>query len=319
VTVTRSAFESVHIDPPPGDEQHDLLFSAADLARRIPNLTHLSLIVDGDRTFSIDQTDTDKKKRKQARLAAQGVAVSCLDLHDKLQLARTGALVRLVMETPAGAALAYTIPRRGHLVGFCLRDPHLPADPSLAVAPEVQEADRALAGLAAEARELFELSDQNPGGFQPIAPGAALRPPAGSPVVTGNAHARLLSICREAIDERLQYVLYASNDGTAFAVDCFGGLDLPDTHGDTSPARLRRVYWGFHTDLDGDLRDLRRLVYPVLGRSARAVVLDVEDGVVITRWLSGGRQVIGVTLVQAYVASVEDRFAELCGRLEEAG
>ena len=243
----------------------------------------------------------------------------CLDLHDKLQLARTGALVRLVLETPAGAALAYTIPRRGHLIGFCLRDPHLPAGPSLAVAPEVQEADRALAGLAAEARELFELTDQNPGGFQPITPSAALRPPTGSPVVTGNAHARLLSICREAIDERLQYVLYASNDGTAFAVDCFGGLDLPDTHGDTSPARLRRVYWGFHTDLDGDLRDLRRLVYPVLGRSARAVVLDVEDGVVITRWLSGGRQVIGVTLAQACVASVEDRFAELCGRLEEAG
>ncbi|MEV4624486.1 hypothetical protein AB0J74_37985 [Asanoa sp. NPDC049573] len=317
--MTLSAFESVHIDPPLGDEQHELLFSAADLARRIPNLTHLSLIVDGDRRFSIDQTDVDGRGRKQARLAAQGVVGSCLDLHDKLQLARTGALLRLVLETSAGAVLAYTIPRRGHLIGFCLRDQRLAGDLSFAVSPEVQEVDRALAGLAAEARELFELSDQNPGGFQPIAPSASLRPPVGSPVVTGNAPAGLLSICRESVDERLQYVLYQGNDGTAFAVDCFGGLELPETHGDTSPARLRRVYWGFHTDLEGDLRDLRRLVYPVLGRGARAVVLNIEDGAVITRWLGDGRQVLGVTLVQAYVASVEDRFAELCGRLTEVG
>ncbi|MDG4821729.1 hypothetical protein O7635_07665 [Asanoa sp. WMMD1127] len=309
------AFAGVHIDPPPVDDFHDLLFSSAELARRIPNVTHLSLVADGDLAFSIDQFEIDPVRRRQARIAVQGVVGSCLDLHDKLQVARTGALIRLVLETPRGAVLAYAIPGRGYLAGFCLRDQ--PAEPTVTVAPEVQEADRALAGLVSEARELFGLEDQNPGGFQPIPAGVELRPPTGQPVITGTGAAEVLEVCRAAVDERLQYVLYQGGDGTACAVDCFGGLAQLETHGDTTPARLRRVYWGFHTDLDGDLRDLRRLVYPVLGRSAKSVVLDVEDGVVMNRWLGGGRQLLGVTLTQSYVASVEDRFAELSARLAD--
>jgi hypothetical protein len=292
-----------------------LLDRCTAIVDEVSSVTHLSVVADGDWRFSVDRGESAERVNR-TRIVAQGVVSRFLDLHDRLQPARTGALIRLVLETPRGALLVYALPSRTHLIGFSLRGPEHTVDAAAnGSAPETQQADRALAAAADQARSASALSSQNPGGWRS---GASAEPPAAigtEPVVTGIVDERVLPLCRDSVDQNLQYVLYLGAGEHVFALDHFDGL-APLLPGDTSAALLRRVYRGLEEYLDSDLRDLRRLVYPVLGRAARTIVLDVENGAVMVRWLSGGRRAVGVTVAQDAVRTAESRFAELGRKLD---
>ncbi|GIH15080.1 hypothetical protein [Rugosimonospora africana] len=283
-------------------EQEDSLRESCEaLLGQVPDLVHLSLIMDGEHRFSVDRENSAEIR---ARLAAEAAVHAFLQIHEALQVARTGALIRLLLHTSRGALLAYTVPGRGHLIGFSFGTRRA----------EIDEADRALSDLASTARELAMLTLQNPGGWLTPSPDEPIEPPRTEPVITGIVDERVLEACEASVNEVLQYVLYLGTGGRVFAVDHFD-LFEPTTDGSTSPGRRRRVYRSLADDLQTDLRELRRRVSPVLGRAAHTAVLDVEHGAVLVRWLPGERQLMGVTVHQEQVHTAERMFAELGDRL----
>ena len=289
-------------DHPQLHEQENLLRESCDtLLAQVPGMAHLSLVMDGEHRFSVDRENGGPTR---ARLAAEAAVHTFLQMHEALQVARTGALIRLLLRTTRGALLAYTVPGRGHLVGF-----------SLATEPaDVDAADLALSQLASQARELASLTLQNPGGWLTASPYEPIEPPRAKPIATGIVDERVLEACEASVNEALQYVLYVGAGGRAFAVDHFDLLE-PTTDDRASPGRRRRVYRGLADDLQTELRDLRRRVAPVLGRAAHTAVLDVEHGAVLVRWLPGERQLVGVTVNQEHVHTAERMFADLGDRL----
>lgn len=272
------------------DLEESLRASCQALVDRTPALTHLSLVTDGERRFTVTNGGQTSPRHD---LVIEALVNTYIELHHALQVVRTGALIRLNVHTPNGAALIYTVPRSGHLVGICLS-----ADTAVRA-----EADRVIADLATRTREQARLGAQNPGGWLTTDTGLRAPTAAAEPVVTGTGNRAVVNICRASVNEVLQYVLYVGDDGRSFAVDQFDS------------ARHRRDYRALGDDLEAELRDLRREIFPLLGRGASTAVLDVEQGVVMMRWLPGNRRLFGVTLVQDYVNTAERMFVDLAAAL----
>jgi hypothetical protein len=302
---------------PPAQADSPLLEPTSELLRQTPHLVHMSLVVRGDRAFSIDYGGPDVAEARG--VIAQGVVGSFRELNSELQLAPTGALTRLVLETSLGAVFAYSLAKQSHLIGFFVREGAFPTGAiARGAASEIREVDRAIAALTEQARDSYLADGRDLAEVVDAAHSGTVASPAEEIVVTGTADARITPLCRRSIDEYLHYVFYAGSETVAFGVDGFERLQLPRVYVDTSPARLRRIYRGVGTDLEGDLRDLRRLIYPVIGRGSHSIILGLEYGALAMRWLSSHRLLLGLTLLPDRSADFEERFAGLASIVERA-
>ncbi|MEU6152752.1 hypothetical protein ABZ816_22420 [Actinosynnema sp. NPDC047251] len=256
-------------------------------------------------------TRRDELKRLGRHLTFQANA-----LDRALQEVRTGRLIRTVLHTEEGALFCDSVVPAEHVVGLVLD--HAGTGP-LFGHPAVDEADRAVAGLATVLRSELSLGSLNPGGWETFGevvplPGAGAR----EPFVTAGEGA--LAQCVEAarVDD-LHVVAHVAGGDVLAMVDHLADPALGPYFKEVSVEARRRFYLGFLRELGEVATRLNRAVRPVVGGLLVRAVLDVEMGAVYYYRLGPGEYVAGVTIDQSRVAEADDRMSSLADRLTPSG
>lgn len=224
-----------------------------------------------------------------------------------LEDVQTGNLLRLVVEGEHGAVYCLAIQRKRHLVGLLTGDG----------SPEaVDAADRVMVRLVDAVRSGIGLNSQNAAG---LATEATEDEATGLPkerVDGRNAPVTMIHgsdtdpwlrdlLLGVVATDSLQWVALVRGREVRVAVDCFADGRMDDYFVLIGQDARRR----FYTDLAGSgcllMNRVSRIVRPVVGGPVRRVVLDVEEGTVVLHRLDAHEHLVGVTLDQERVATVE--------------
>ncbi len=237
-----------------------------------------------------------------------------------LQAARTGGLIRTVLQTEHAGVICQSVVPRENVVGLSLdRSPADTPDLLLTEAPEVRGADLALSGLVDELRALISLPSLNPGGWAPAA--LAVAQPSTEPKVTeprvwradADADHAVLDACLAAVrPEDLHFVGYCAGGELRASVDQLGHPSLAPFFTQISVDARREFYRGFSQQFGPLVLKLNRLLAGLnpSGPLLR-VVLDVEQGAIFFYRLGTEEYLVGVTVAQARVSNADERMARL--------
>ncbi|GAA1297260.1 hypothetical protein [Saccharothrix xinjiangensis] len=255
-------------------------------------------------------------RREELKRLGRHLTFQVAALDRSLQEARTGRLIRVVLHTEEGALFCDSVVPTQHVVGLVLD--HAGAGPLLGH-PAVDEADRAVAGLATRLRAELSLGSLNPGGWETADRAAAL--PAESDV---EPHVSVgegaLTPCLSAVRARDLHVVAHVVDGEVRAmVDCLGDPSLAPFFKQVTVEARQRFYQGFVPELGALATKLNRAVAPVVGGRLVRLVLDVEMGAVYYYRQRAGEYLVGVTIDQSRVGPAESRMSALSAELTPPG
>lgn len=273
----------------------------------------------GDPPPSPDALPGTTRRDELKRLGRQlGFTVTTLDR--TLQEARTGRLIRTVVQTEEGAVFCDSVVPSENVVGLVVdrSATEHPVTP-LALAPDLRAADRAVAELASTLRAQVRLPSLNPGGWESADPVEPL-PSIGSepaPFTTvlaapGADTDRLLSACVRAVrPEDLHLVAYCSQGELPVMVDHLDHPSLSPFFTQIAVETRRRFYQGFSRELGAMAHRLNRTTSTALGGVLVRLVLDIEMGAIYYYRLGPGDYLVGVTIDQNRVSGADDRMAAL--------
>ncbi|MFT7838906.1 hypothetical protein Q5530_22425 [Saccharothrix sp. BKS2] len=255
-------------------------------------------------------------RREDLKRLGRHLTFQASALDRSLQEVRTGRLIRLVLHTEEGALFCDSVVPTEHVVGLVLD--HAGAGP-LFGHPAVDEADRAVAGLATRLRAELSLGSLNPGGWEGAGAVAALpaRDEAEPHVTVGEEPP---ASCLSAVRVRDLHVVAHVVDGEVRAlVDCLGDVSLAPFFKQVTVEARRRFYQGFLPELGALATRLNRAVAPVVGGLLVRLVLDVEMGAVYYYRQRAGEYLVGVTIDQSRVSSADARMSGLSAELTPSG
>lgn len=236
-----------------------------------------------------------------------------------LAAARTGGLIRTVLQTEHAGVICQSVVPRENVVGLSLdRSPADLPDLLLTEAPDVRGADLALSVLVDELRALISLPSLNPGGWASAAEPAALAvaQPATEPEVwlaDAGADRAVLDACLDAArPEDVHFVAYCAGGELLASVDHFDHPSLAPFFTQISVGARREFYRAFTQQFGPLVLKLNRLLAGLTpsGPLLR-VVVDVELGAIFFYRLGTEEYLVGVTVAQARVGSADERMARL--------
>ncbi|MFD1151389.1 hypothetical protein [Saccharothrix hoggarensis] len=263
-------------------------------------------------------------RREELKRLGRHLTFQVATLDRALQEVRTGRLIRTVLHTEEGALFCDSVVPTEHVVGLVLD--HTGAGP-LAGHPAVDEADRAVAGLATRLRGQLRLGSLNPGGWEsaedvvPLAVAGDSRP---HPTAAEEPHVSVgeepLTACLAAVRAQdLHLVAHVAGGEVRSLVDCLGDPSLAPFFRQITVEARRRFYHGFVQELGALATKLNRAVNPVMGGLVARLVLDVEMGAVYYYRLRAGEYLVGVTIDQSRVRAADDRMSALAAELTPIG
>jgi len=259
-------------------------------------------------------------RRDELKRLGRQLGFTVANLDRSLQEARTGRLIRTVVQTEDGAVFCDTVVPSENVVGLVVdrsatEHPEVP----LASAPDVRAADRAVAELASTLRAQVRLPSLNPGGWEAADLVEPIRSigSAPEPVTTvlagpGEDTDRLVNACtRAASPEDLHLVAYCSQGELPVMVDHLDHPSLSPFFTQIAVETRRRFYQGFSRELGALAHRLNRTTSTALGGVLVRLVLDVEMGAIYFYRLGPGDYLVGVTIDQNRVSAADDRMAAL--------
>ncbi|MEV1117320.1 hypothetical protein AB0I91_19795 [Actinosynnema sp. NPDC049800] len=255
-------------------------------------------------------------RREELKRLGRHLTFQVATLDRALQEVRTGRLIRTVLHTEEGALFCDSVVPTEHVVGLVLD--HAGAGP-LFGHPAVDEADRAVAGLATRLRAQLSLGSLNPGGWESSADVAPLpvREVVSPHVTAGEGP---LTACLAAVrPEDLHLVAHVVGGEVRAMVDCLGDPSLAPFFKQVTVEARRRFYHGFVQELGALTTKLNRAVSPVVGGLMARLVLDVEMGAIYHYRLRAGEYLVGVTIDQSRVRAADDRMSALAAELTPIG
>ncbi|QQQ74562.1 hypothetical protein IOD16_25835 [Saccharothrix sp. 6-C] len=265
-------------------------------------------------------------RREELKRLGRHLTFQVATLDRTLQEVRTGRLIRTVLHTEEGALFCDSVVPTEHVVGLVLD--HTGAGPLLGH-PAVEEADRAVAGLATRLRAQLSLGSLNPGGWESAQDVAPL--PVGEEVVAhvtvgeeAGAHVTAgegpLTACLAAVRAQdLHLVAHVDGGEVRAMVDCLGDPSLAPFFKQVTVDARRRFYHGLAQEFGALTTKLNRAVNPVVGGLMARLVLDVEMGAIYYYRLRAGEYLVGVTIDQARVRAADDRMSALAEELTPIG
>jgi hypothetical protein len=269
--------------------------------------------------FGFDVLDGSDQDVEGAQWLGRQVSYEMNALNRVLQAARTGGLIRTVLQTERAGVICQSVVPRENVVGLSFDDsPTDEPDLLLTDAPEVRGADLALSGLVDELRALISLPSLNPGGWASAAEPTALAvtQQATEPEVwlaDAGADRAVLEACLVAArPEDLHFVGYCAGGELLATVDHLGHASLAPFFTQISVATRRAFYRGFSQQFGPLVLKLNRLLAGLRpsGLLLR-VVLDVELGAIYCYRLGTEEYLVGVTVAQARVSNADERMARL--------
>jgi hypothetical protein len=293
-------FRAAHFGP----DREDVVQSCRSAFVSDDALQFLAHFSTGVPDLSFDSLDDDAR-RTDLRRFSRSLSFTMSDLQGMLGELRTGVLIRLVLQTAAGAAVCASVVPMQHLVGIV----------SSPVTDDVRHADIAVAQLSTHLRRQLRLGSANPGGWETAHVAPPDLPVPDEPVVQKFAggergDAALHAVLSAVHPFDLQFVAYCEDDEVVFTVDEFHSM--PRTYSTlVAPADRRDLYRDFAGALGGRVRALNRSARRALGGLLQRVVLDVEEGAIFYQRLSSSTYVMGVTVVQEWVSLADDRLSQL--------
>ena len=315
------------------EEQAEHVGPEFDLARqacreaieRTPALHYLAHYSSGVFDFGIDALGDPGPepdalpggtRREELKRLGRHLTFQAATLDRALQETRTGRLIRTVLHTEEGALFCDSVVPTEHVVGLVLD--HAGAGP-LFGHPAVDEADRAVAGLATRLRAQLSLGSLNPGGWESAADVEPLPvwEDVGAHVTAGEGP---LTACLAAVRAQDLHLVAHVVDGEVRAmVDCLGDPSLAPFFRQITVDARRRFYHGFVQELGALATKLNRAVRPVVGGLMARLVLDVEMGAIYYYRLRSGEYLVGVTIDQSRVRAADDRMSALAEELTPPG
>ncbi|MFE2753577.1 hypothetical protein ACFXGA_16435 [Actinosynnema sp. NPDC059335] len=255
-------------------------------------------------------------RREELKRLGRHLTFQVATLDRALQEVRTGRLIRTVLHTDEGALFCDSVVPTEHVVGLVLD--HAGAGP-LFTHPAVEEADRAVSGLATRLRRQLSLGSLNPGGWESAADDEPLPVREGvRPHVTAGDGP--LTACLAAVRAQdLHLVAHVAGGEVRAMADCLGDPSLSPFFKQITVDARRRFYHGFAQELGALATRLNRAVNPVVGGLLERLVLDVEMGAVFYYRLRAGEYLVGVTIDQSRVRAADERMSALAEELTPIG
>ncbi|XVS62594.1 hypothetical protein ACQPYE_30650 [Actinosynnema sp. CA-299493] len=255
-------------------------------------------------------------RREELKRLGRHLTFQVATLDRALQEVRTGRLIRTVLHTEEGALFCDSVVPTEHVVGLVLD--HSGAGP-LFGHPAVDEADRAVAGLATRLRAQLSLGSLNPGGWESAVDVKPLPvvEEVGAHVTAGEGP---LTACLAAVRAQdLHLVAHVAGGEVRAMVDCLGDPSLAPFFKQVTVDARRRFYHGFAQELGAVTTKLNRAVSPVVGGLMERLVIDVEMGAIYYYRLRAGEYLVGVTIDQSRVPVADDRMSALAEELTPLG
>jgi hypothetical protein len=291
-------------------------------------------------TLAIDRiSDGEEDRRRSAyRRIARSVADEMRALDRGLQHFRTGPLIRLVLQGPAGAVFAdsvlldeFVMAAIGPAGGGAEHDLALPRMEG------VRRVDRAVTRLVDQIRDIVGQPSQNLGGWETsslIEPTslppdeAPVPPPEADPkdfrraaqVPAQDLREQLmradaensLALCRKAVlDGSLHYIAMFRGMEQLLEVDAFEGREVKLFLTRIAPQTRRELYREFGREAEIQVAELARLSGSATGSPLLRVVFDVEQGAIFYYRVGDDRHLIAVTLNQRAVSQGDDAAGNL--------
>ncbi|MEU0690604.1 hypothetical protein [Streptomyces uncialis] len=291
------------------------------VAATCPDLRSLSHFSNGVVDFSLRPAGVaplpggragDLEIEREGRSGAQ-LVLSMQQFEKTLDPLLTGALMRMVVETPTGGLYCGRVKAAQHIVGVTLDGAGVPP------------MDEALNALITDIRvDLLSLSEEHPGGldkpYHRLSGGERLHFTAGRQMDEPQV-ARLRGIWHRFLNPvDLQYAALFTNWNLVCVGDAFEDPTIGVRFLNIDPATRRRKYRDTADQLRDTIAQLRNLLQPVSREPMTRLVLDVQEGAIYFHWLPNGHNgdfVCGVTLDQHQVDNAERRMRELLTELPQ--
>ncbi|MDG4785159.1 hypothetical protein O7626_04290 [Micromonospora sp. WMMD1102] len=299
-------------------------------------LHHIAQCTDGQLDFSLDALGDDAlkhvypelslaQKRRTAHRTDEQVSLKATQLERRLLGARTGPLIRLVLQGARGALICDRLKSGTYLIGALLGlsgssgpEPGPAVSPAAPGGAVVDAGDRAMADLVREIRDLMNLTAEDPGGFDDTDPSPSVRVPDDLVAVFGERTGSRVAVCRAALSpDDLHYLAYFRKGRFEFAVDVFDHPDLEELLAPTDVGRQRRFYYDFGGELGSRVAELSRVAFVAAGGPLHRVVFDVLEGALFYHRLGIAEFLLGVTLKQRKVSRADAEIHRLLDRLRE--
>jgi hypothetical protein len=230
--------------------------------------------------------------------------------------ARTGRLIRVLVQTDAGVAAVMSIVPEQHFVGF---------QSGLSIEREydaVKPIDHTMISLVDARREQLGLPSLDQGGEKGRKRRSTEESERGPDSVrTGEdpfpeGVAELYEAVRGVVDHKVVHwaaLARAERSLPVFALDQLAHPALVGMHERISPAARRAFYATYAGGVHALVNRFGRAVRPVIGGPVRSLVLDVESGAIAVHRLTGDvpSYLLGLTLFQTEVQALEARLAAL--------
>lgn len=253
--------------------------------------------------------------RVQCPRVARLLSMHCSELDRRLEEVRTGRLIRVVLQTDVAVAFCLSVVPGQYIVGIQLGLD--PARPHAAIDP----ANRVMVDLVNTRRSDLGLPSLDPGGLAgrkrlleagaPDGAAARLLTTDGEEPLAG-VLAKLRDGVSEAEDQNtLHWLVFRRTDVLVPIIDQFEDPDMERHFGLMTVEARRKYYSELTTEAHSIVGKLGRAGRPVLGGPVRSLVLDVEQGAIAIHELGQQEYLVGLTLDQDHVASLEATMATL--------
>lgn len=335
-----SEFHS-ELAPHLGEEYNERAVLCRATVERIPEILFLVHVHMRQLSLAIDRIsdgEEEDRRRSAYRRIARSVADEMRALDRGLQHFRTGPLMRLVLQGPAGAVFADSV-LMDEFVMATIGPAGGGAEHHLALPriEGVRRADRAVSQLVDQIRDLVGQPSQNLGGWQtnslieptslppdeePVphphaAPNdfrrAAVVPPQDIRELLLRADSEhSLAHCRKAVlDGSLHYIAMFRGMEQLLEVDAFEGREVKQFLTRLAPQTRRELYREFGREAEIQVAELARHSGAATGSPLLRVVFDVEQGAIFYYRVGEDRHLIGVTLNQRAVSQGDDAAGNL--------
>jgi len=254
--------------------------------------------------------------REDCRRTARLLSTLSFEQERRLEEARTGRLIRMVLQTDEAAGFCLSVVPGEHITSFVFE-----INPDTA-RTTVAQADRVLVDLVDSLRRKLGLNSLNPGGLanfrerRPAADGDPRASPASraepAPATAGDPRGPLFDSVRSAVgSESLHWAARARGREIVFSVDQFEHPELVRQFRVMGIDARRKFYRDLATDALALTNRVGRVVRSLLGGPVRRIVLDVEQGAVVIHRLGPEDHLLGVTLSQEMVGETEATLTEI--------
>lgn len=288
-------------------------------------VTDFTVDVLNDSQFTDWISGSPDSRRSVCQRAGRDLSGIVIDVDDRLEYVRTGALIRTVVQGARGSMYCNSVVPGQYLTGHCFTST---VENSPLELCDGKVADITLAQLVTGLRKRLSLGSQNPGGwltFRPsgedLASGKSIVVPpdvCGQPHIEKKQDDQRIDVCAAEVDCRdLHYVAYCRDGEVIFSVDHLGHKRLNSFYTQINVEDRRRFYHDFCQQFPLLVGRLGRIAGPLVGSRPERVVLDVEQGALYSYRIRTAEYLVGVTINQHQVAAVDDKLARLARRMKE--